>query len=179
ARVQVHRDEGDVKVFSRQLNDVTAAVPELVESVLALPVRQVLLDGEAIALRPDRTPHMFQTTMRRFGRKLEIETARRELPLESFYFDILHLDGEDLIDRAGSERMRAMDERIPASHVIPRRIAESSADVDAFLAQSLAGGHEGLMMKSVDALYEAGRRGAAWLKLKPSHTLDLVVLAVE
>ena len=179
ARVQVHRVGTDVRVFTRKLNDVTAAVPEVVEAVLALPVRQIVLDGEALALRDDGSPHPFQTTMRRFGRKLDVERARQSLPLRSFFFDCLHLDGEDLVDRPTGERIGAFDEVASPEIVIPRAVATDSNQADDFLAGALAAGHEGVMAKSLHAAYEAGRRGGSWLKVKPSHTLDLVVLAAE
>jgi DNA ligase-1 len=178
ARVQIHRVGNDVRVFTRALNEVTAAVPELVEAVRALPVRQIALDGEAIVLRPDGTPAPFQVTMRRFGRRLDVERLRQELPLVSVFFDCLHLDGEDLIDVPAERRWAALDVVPPALRVV-RRIATDADEVDAFAREALAHGHEGIMLKSPEAPYEAGRRGAAWQKLKPAHSLDLVVLAAE
>jgi DNA ligase-1 len=179
ARVQVHRMGDDVAVFSRQQNDVTAAVPELVRTVRALPARQLVLDGETIALRPDGTPHPFQLTMRRFGRRLNVAALSEELPLSSFHFDILHADGEDLIDRPASERFELLAELVPERERVPRIVTASPEEARAFLDGAIAAGHEGVMAKSLAASYEAGRRGASWLKIKPSHTLDLVVLAIE
>jgi DNA ligase-1 len=179
ARVQVHKDGTEVRVFSRRGNEVTAAVPELVEAVRALPARRLLLDGEAIALRPDATPHPFQVTMRRFGRRLDVERLRREQPLSTFFFDLLHLDGEDLLDRPAGERFAALREAVGAELDVPRRVTADRAAAAEFLADALRRGHEGLMAKALDAPYEAGSRGSAWLKVKPAHTLDLVVLAVE
>jgi DNA ligase 1 len=178
ARVQVHKDGGEVRVYSRRGNDVTPAVPELVESVLALPARQILLDGEVIALRPDASPHPFQTTMRRFGRKLEVDRLRQELPLTPFFFDLLHLDGTDLLDRPAGERFAALADALPGL-AVPRLVTADADEADAFFADALRRGHEGIMAKALDAPYEAGRRGFSWLKVKPAHTLDLVVLAVE
>jgi DNA ligase-1 len=178
ARVQVHKAGDDVRVYSRRGNDVTLAVPELVETVQALPARQLLLDGETIALRPDGSPLPFQATMRRFGRKLDVDRLRGELPLTSFFFDILHLDGQDLIDRPAGERFAAMAEAMP-DLTVPRLVTADSDEADAFFAQALAQGHEGIMAKATDGPYEAGRRGFSWLKIKPAHTLDLVVLAAE
>ncbi len=179
ARVQVHRQGEDVRVFTRRQNDVTAAVPELVEWVRALPVRAIVLDGEALVLRPDGRPQPFQVTMRRFGRRLEVERMRAELPLSGFYFDCLHLDGEDLIDRPGEERLAALRERLEPEQRVPRLVTETESEADAFLEEALGRGHEGVVAKSLDATYEAGRRGAGWLKVKRPHTLDLVVLAAE
>jgi DNA ligase-1 len=178
ARVQVHKVEDDVRVFSRRGNDVTHAVPELVETVQALPPRQLLLDGEVIALRPDGAPYPFQVTMRRFGRKLDVPRLRGELPLTPFFFDLLHVDGEDLIDRPAGERFAALGEAV-AGLAVPRIVTADPEEADAFFASALARGHEGIMAKAVDAPYEAGRRGSSWLKIKPAHTLDLVVLAAE
>jgi DNA ligase-1 len=178
ARIQVHKADGEVRVYSRRGNEVTPAVPELVEAVQALPARRLLLDGEVIALRPDGAPWPFQVTMRRFGRKLDVERLRGELPLTPFFFDILHLDGDDLLDRPAGERFAALAEATPGL-TVPRLVTGDPEAADAFFAEALGRGHEGLMAKAVDAPYEAGRRGASWLKIKPAHTLDLVVLAAE
>ena len=178
ARVQVHKAEGDVRVYSRRGNEVTQAVPELVEAVQALPARELLLDGEVIALRPDGAPRPFQITMRRFGRKLDVPRLRGELPLTSFFFDLLHLDGRDLIDRPAGERFAALGEAVPGL-AVPRIVTADPEEADAFFEDALARGHEGIMAKAVDAPYEAGRRGFSWLKVKPAHTLDLVILAAE
>ncbi|MEA2602481.1 MAG: ligase 1 [Acidobacteriota bacterium] len=178
ARVQVHKAGEEVRVFSRRGNDVTPAVPELVEAVQAVPARQLLLDGEVIALRPDGAPLPFQVTMRRFGRKLDIAPLRGELPLTSFFFDILHLDGEDLLDRPAGERFAALGAAVPGL-TVPRIVTADAEEADAFFAEALQRGHEGMMAKALDAPYEAGRRGFSWLKIKPAHTLDLVILAAE
>ena len=178
ARVQVHKSGSDVRVYSRLLNDVTVAVPEIVEAVRALPAREMILDGEVIALRPGQRPLPFQRTMRRFGRKLDVEALRSEIPLTPFFFDLLHLDGRDLIDAPARERVEALSATAPGL-TIPRRLVTDPAEAEAFLEESLARGHEGIMAKSVAAPYEAGRRGFSWLKIKPAHTLDLVVLAAE
>ncbi len=178
ARIQVHKAGEAVRVFSRLGNDVTAAVPEVVEAVAALPARQLLLDGEAIALRPGGAPHPFQLTMRRFGRKLDVERLRAALPLTPFFFDVLHLDGDDLIDRPAGERFAALAAAAPGL-TVPRLVTASAEAGEAFFADVLRRGHEGLLAKALDAPYEAGRRGSSWLKIKPAHTLDLVVLAAE
>ena len=178
ARVQVHKDDGEVRVYSRRGNEVTQAVPELVESVQVLPARRLVLDGEVIALRPDGAPWPFQVTMRRFGRKLDVPRLRGELPLTPFFFDVLHLDGDDLLDRPANERFAALAAATPGL-TVPRLVTADPEAADDFFAEALRRGHEGLMAKAVDAPYEAGRRGASWLKIKPAHTLDLVVLAAE
>lgn len=179
ARVQVHKAGGEVLVFSRRLNDVTAAVPELVEAVRALPAGELILDGEVLALRSDGRPHPFQVTMRRFGRRLDVARMREELPLAAYFFDCLHLDGEDLIDRPGEERFSALTGLLPSGLVIPRLVTRNPIEAEAFFGEALEQGHEGVMVKALAAPYDAGNRGSAWLKVKPAHTLDLVVLAAE
>jgi DNA ligase 1 len=179
ARVQVHKAGDEVRVFTRSLNDVTTAVPEVVEAVRALPARELILDGETIALAANGAPQPFQLTMRRFGRKLEVDRLRSELPLAVFFFDALRRDGDDLVDRPARERFAALADVAPADIVIPRIVTRDIAAGEAFLAGALAAGHEGIMAKAPEAPYEAGRRGASWLKIKRAHTLDLVVLAAE
>jgi DNA ligase-1 len=179
ARIQAHKDAETVRVYTRNLNDVTSAVPEIVQAVRSLPVRDIVLDGEAIAFSPSGRPHPFQITMRRFGRKLDIEKLRAELPMRAFFFDCLRLEGQSLADRPARERFRALAQAVPDSLRIPRLITSSEEQAQAFYAAALAAGHEGLMAKSLDAPYEAGNRGASWLKIKRAHTLDLVVLAAE
>jgi DNA ligase-1 len=179
ARVQVHKEGQDVRVFSRRLNDVTVAVPELVEAVRAIPVGSLVLDGEVIALSTEGSPQPFQVTMRRFGRKLDVQALRRDLPLTPFFFDLLHLDGEDLLDRPAAERFAALAEALPPSLVVPRLVTTDATAAAAFLGEALGRGHEGVMVKDLRSTYEAGRRGRAWLKVKAARTLDLVVLAAE
>ena len=179
ARVQVHRAGAEVAVFTRTLDDITARVPEVVAAALALPVASAVLDGEVIALRPDGRPHPFQVTASRVGSRLEVERLAASLPLAAFLFDLLHLDGQDLIDRPGVGRAAALAATAPEALRMPRQVTADPALAAAFLADTLARGHEGVMVKSLAATYEAGRRGAGWLKVKPVHTLDLVVLAVE
>lgn len=179
ARVQVHKDGADVAVFSRRLNDVSAAVPEVVDAVRALPARTLVLDGEAIALAADGRPQPFQTTMRRFGRRQDIAAMRATLPLTACFFDCLHADGEDLIDESCAVRLERLDAAVPGGNLMPRCITDQRATAAQFLADALAAGHEGVMAKQRDAAYQAGGRGSAWRKVKQSHSLDLVVLAAE
>lgn len=179
ARVQVHRDGDDVRIFSRALRDVTAAVPEVVEAVRALPARALVLDGEAIALGAGGAPAPFQETMRRFGRKLDVDALRRELPLSVVFFDALHAEGEDLAATPAFERHAALAAVVPEALRVPRLVTADPAAAGAFLEGALRRGHEGVMAKALGAPYEAGRRGSAWLKVKRAHTLDLVVLAAE
>ena len=179
ARIQVHRREDRVAVYTRSLNDVTAAVPEVVEAVLAFPARELILDGEVIALGPEGRPLPFQDTMRRFGRKLEVPAMRAELPLAAFFFDALLLDGVELLDLPLSARLARLDPLLPEAHQVPRIMTGLVAEAEAFQAEAVRRGHEGIMAKSPTAPYAAGRRGAAWLKIKTARTLDLVVLAAE
>ena len=179
ARIQVHRVDHDVTVFTRTADDVTSRVPEIVELALSLPIRSAVLDGEAIALRADGRPRPFQETASRFGSRTDVERLRSSRPLTPFLFDIMHLDGADLIDRPLSERARALAGAVPAEACVPRLESPSREEAERFLHEAVARGHEGIMLKSLQATYEAGRRGGNWLKVKPTHTLDLVVLAAE
>ena len=179
ARIQLHKVDNTIRIYTRSLNDVTAAVPEIVEAALRLPAREVILDGEAIAFNPAGRPHPFQVTMRRFGRKLDVERLRAELPMQAFFFDCLRLEGVSLADRPARERFAALSQAVPDLLQIPRLITSSRDEAQAFYDAALAAGHEGVMAKSLDAPYEAGNRGASWLKIKRAHTLDLVVLAAE
>jgi DNA ligase-1 len=180
ARIQLHRAGDEIRVFTRQLQDVTARVPEVVEWARALPPRELVLEGETIALRPDGRPHPFQVTMRRFGRSKDVEAARRELPLSSFFFDVLHLEGEGaLIALPYRERITRLGRVVSTESLLPRVVTASADEAARFLAQSLEAGHEGLMAKSLAAPYVAGQRGFHWLKLKSAQTLDLVILGVE
>lgn len=180
ARIQVHKAGDLIRVFTRQLQDVTARVPEVVEWTRALPTQELLLEGEAIALRADGRPHPFQVTMRRFGRSKGVDAARAELPLHSFFFDVLHASGEGtLIGLPYTERIARLQALLPPASLLPRLVTARAEEAGRFLDQALAAGHEGLMAKSLAAPYAAGHRGSHWLKLKSARTLDLVVLAVE
>src|SRR5947207_2123412 len=177
ARIQVHKGADEVRIYTRALNDVTGALPEIVAVARTLPGRTLVLDGEAIAFDASGRPHPFQITMRRFGRKLNVEQLRAELPIKAFFFDCLRLDALSIADRPARERFQALGEAVPAALQIPRLVTSSEAAARAFYEAALAAGHEGVMAKSLDAPYEAGNRGASWLKIKRAHTLDLVVLA--
>jgi DNA ligase-1 len=179
ARVQIHRAGDEVTVYTRSLDDVTARLPEVVEATLALPVDRLIADAEAIALRPDNSPQRFQVTASRFGRSVDIAAALAAQRLSVFFFDILHRDGVDLLDAPTADRLAALDALVPPAQRVDRLLTADPAAAGAFLDATLAAGHEGVMAKAPDAPYQAGRRGAGWLKVKPVHTLDLVVLAVE
>jgi len=179
ARIQAHRAGDEVRLYTRNLADITERAPEIVGAVGALPVEAVILDGEAIALRENGRPQPFQVTMSRFGSKANVEQLRARVPLSAFFFDCLHLDGDDLVDRSASERLALLEGLLPEAMRVPRVEATDAAEAQRFLEDALARGHEGVMVKSLAAPYEAGRRGAGWLKVKVAHTLDLVVLAAE
>ncbi len=178
ARIQVHKSGSDVRVFSRALRDVTAAVPEVVERTVRLPVREIILDGEVLALHRDGTPLPFQDTMRRFGRRLDVDRLRSDLPLTPFFFDCLFSDGSALTANPQRERFATLEDAV-GDLVVPHRIINAQQTAAAFFDDAIARGHEGVMAKSLDAPYAAGSRGSAWLKIKKVRTLDLVVLAAE
>jgi len=178
ARVQVHKSGDEVMVFSRALNDVTGAVPEIVEAARALPARDAILDGEVLSLKPDGRPQPFQVTARRFGRKLDLLRMRAELPLTPFWFDALYLDGANLLHEPQSRRFAALTAIAPQS-VIPHVTTADSSEGHRFLEEALARGHEGIMAKARDSEYSTGARGRSWLKIKHVKTLDLVILAAE
>ncbi len=179
ARIQVHKSGDEVRVFSRRLNEVTPAVPEVVESVRAMPARELILDGEVIALEPNGRPLPFQVTMRRFGRKLDVEALRSELPLTPVWFDVLRADGGDIIDEPQSRRFDTLRGIVCQEELIPNVVTADPEEADAFLRGALERGHEGIMAKSRAAGYAAGARGQSWLKVKQARTLDLVILAAE
>jgi ATP-dependent DNA ligase len=178
-RVQVHRNGREVRVYTRTLDDITARVPEITEAVRALGARMLVLDGEAVALRPDGRPRPFQVTASRAGSQADAGRQRADVPLTPFFFDLLHLDGTDLIDEPDSERHALLARLLPAALVIPRLVTADPAEAEAFYDDAVARGHEGVVVKSPAARYAAGRRGSEWLKVKPRHTLDLVILAAE
>jgi DNA ligase 1 len=178
ARIQVHKAGDEIKVFSRNLRDVTFAVPEVVEAARKLPVNDLILDGEVIALRPDGTPQTFQQTMQRFGRKLDVDRLREQIPLTPFFFDCLYADGASLIDRPQVERFRTLG-AIAASAIVPNRVRPTREEAAQFVEETLRRGHEGVMVKALASGYAAGRRGQHWRKIKVARTLDLVVLAAE
>jgi DNA ligase-1 len=179
ARLQVHRLDEEVRAFTRNLADVTDRVPEVVAAVRELPLRSVVLDGEVISLEESGRPRPFQVTMGRFGTRRGGDDRSAGVPLSPFFFDCLHLDGADLLDRPLTKRLEALDERLPEKLRVPRLVTDDPHEGERFLADVIARGHEGVMVKALDAPYEAGRRGSGWLKVKQAHTLDLVVLAAE
>ena len=170
-RIQVHRDGDVVRVFTRTLDDITDRVPELVEVARSLPVTSVVLDGEALALRADGRPHPFQVTASRAATRSGSSTV----PLTPWFFDVLHLDGQDLLAAPLAERSQALEGVVPERWRVPRALD----GFESFAAAALEAGQEGVVVKDLDAPYDAGRRGGGWRKVKPVHTFDLVVLAVE
>jgi len=180
ARVQAHRLGGEVRLFTRNLNEVTARLPGVVAAVLALPAEQVVLDGEVVGIGEDDRPERFQDTMSRFGRHAgaDLRHCGVGAGLGVWFFDILHLDGRDLLDEPLLERAALLD-AVAGPLRVPAVITDDPAVAAAFAAGALAAGHEGVMVKGARSRYEAGRRGSAWRKVKPVHTLDLVVLGAE
>ncbi|MGH1550644.1 ATP-dependent DNA ligase [Leifsonia poae] len=173
ARIQAHRHGDDVRVFTRNLADITHRLPEVVEVVRRLPVQDVILDGETLSLDEEGAPRPFQETMSRFGAE-----AARETMLHPWFFDVLHVDGRDLLDEPLSVRMAEL-ERVAGEHRIPGEITADPEVAERVSREALAAGQEGVVVKAVDSPYAAGRRGSSWVKVKPVHTYDLVVLAVE
>jgi DNA ligase-1 len=179
ARVQVHKAGDEVRVYTRSLNEVTGSVPEVVAALRGAKSRELIVDGETIALKADGTPYPFQDTMRRFARKLDVQALRASHPLSVYLFDCLYADGEDLTAKPAAERFAELVHAFPPNLLVPRLVTDDPGAGQAFYESALARGHEGVMAKALDAPYEAGSRGAGWLKIKKAHTLDLVVIAVE
>ena len=178
ARIPVHRSGSEVRVHTRSLADITPRVPEIVEVALSLPVESVILDGETLMLDDDGSPRPFQDTMSRFGTDESGAEQERARVLAPRFFDVLHLDGEDLIDQPLRERLAVL-ERIAPAYRIEGEVTTDPAVADRISREALAAGHEGVMVKGIDSTYAAGRRGKHWVKVKPVHTYDLVVLGVE
>lgn len=188
ARIQVHKDGDEVRIWTRTLREITDGVPELAARVRALPCRTAVLDGETLALDGDGRPRAFQDTMSRFGSGVggEINAATdadASVLLSPFFFDVLHLDGRDLLDEPLRVRLDALAGLLAGpAHAelrMPGVRSPSPEQAAAVLDDALSGGHEGVVVKALDAPYAAGRRGKAWQKVKPVHTLDLVVLGAE
>ncbi|MFQ6171372.1 ATP-dependent DNA ligase [Oryzobacter sp. R7] len=177
-RVQVHRRDGDVTVFTRSLDEVTERLPEVVEAVAALPGGDLVLDGEAIVIEEDGRPAPFQVTGSRTASSTDVQRLRAEVPLTTYLFDVLHADGHDLVDATALERHEVLTALAPHL-LVPRLLTTDPAAAQRFFDDLVAAGHEGVVIKDGAAPYAAGRRGSGWVKVKPTHTLDLVVLAVE
>jgi DNA ligase-1 len=181
-RVQVHRDGGTVRIHTRTLDDITARLPEVTAAALGLPGERFILDGEVISFGPDGRPRSFQETAGRVGSRLDVATAAEEVPVSPVFFDVLAVGDRDLLDLPFAERHAELARLVPEPMRVRRTVVsgpEEVAEAERFLADTLERGHEGVVVKALDAPYSAGRRGAAWLKVKPVHTLDLVVLAAE
>jgi DNA ligase 1 len=179
ARVQVHKSGDQVAVYSRALNDVSPAIPEIVQAVQRLPAHDLILDGEVLSLDAGGRPQPFQVSMRRFGRKVNVHALVDELPMTPFWFDLLYLNGSSLLDQAQAERFSALKGLVPSDNVVPHLTTGDPEQAKEFVRQSLEHGHEGIMAKALQAPYEAGARGQSWLKVKQARTLDLVILAAE
>ncbi|MGI5452826.1 ATP-dependent DNA ligase [Streptomyces sp. CA-249302] len=181
-RVQVHRDGDTVRIYTRTLDDITDRLPELTGAALRLRGERFILDGEVIAFDKDGRPRSFQETAGRVGSRTDVATAAHEVPVSPVFFDALSVDDRDLLDLPFTERHAELARLVPEPMRVRRTLVSGSEDVTAaedFLAATLGRGHEGVVVKALDATYSAGRRGASWLKVKPVHTLDLVVLAAE
>jgi len=184
-RAQIHKQGNDIRVLTRSLDDITDRVPEVVELAGSMGVSNGIFDGELIALNPDGRPRPFQETGSRTASRVDPEVARARTPLTAYLFDVLHLDGVDLVDENSRARREVLEKTVPSTHLTPRMQVDDVADpvqleaARAFASDALARGHEGVVVKADDAPYDMGRRGSSWVKVKPVHTLDLVILAVE
>lgn len=181
-RVQVHRDGDVVRLYTRTLDDITDRLPELTAAALELRGERFILDGEVISFDADGRPRSFQETAGRVGSRVDVATAAETVPVSPVFFDALSVDGRDLLDLPFAERHAELARLVPEPMRVRRTLVSGPEDVpaaEAFLAETLERGHEGVVVKGLDAPYNAGRRGASWLKVKPVHTLDLVVLAAE
>ncbi|MFF4349837.1 ATP-dependent DNA ligase [Streptomyces sp. NPDC001530] len=181
-RVQLHRDGDDVRIYTRTLDDITDRLPELTSAALELKGERFILDGEVIAMDAEGRPRSFQETAGRVGSRVDVATAARTMPVSPVFFDALSVDGQDLLDLPFTERHAELARLVPEPMRVRRALVDGPADLpeaERFLADTLKRGHEGVVVKALDAPYSAGRRGASWLKVKPVHTLDLVVLAAE
>ncbi|HYP74302.1 MAG TPA: ATP-dependent DNA ligase [Polyangiaceae bacterium] len=179
ARIQLHREGERVAIYSRYGSDLSEALPEIVELGRSFRAESLVLDGEVIALRADGRPQPFQVTMQRVGRKLGVAAARLDLPLRAFFFDCMYADGQVFVDQSNGARWQALCAAVPPEARVSRVEVSSAEGAEAGLAGALASGNEGIVVKSLASTYEAGRRGAGWIKVKPAPTLDLVVLAAE
>lgn len=179
ARVQVHKSGDEAIVFSRRMNDVTAAVPEVVSAVRAMPARDLILDGEVLSLDAEGKPQPFQVSMRRFGRKLDVDRMMAELPMFPFWFDLIYIDGGSLIDEPQFRRFEELSRLAAPDTLVPHLATADVEEAERFLHGALQQGHEGIMVKARAASYSAGARGQSWLKIKQARTLDLVILAAE
>ncbi|CAL9601428.1 ATP-dependent DNA ligase [Streptomyces sp. enrichment culture] len=181
-RVQVHRDGDTVRVHTRTLDDITDRLPEVTRAARELEVRRFILDGEVICFDDAGRPRSFQETAGRVGSRVDVATAARETPVSPVFFDALSVDGRDLLDLPFAERHAELARLVPEPMRVRRTLVDGPGDLEAaerFLVETLERGHEGVVVKGLQAPYSAGRRGASWLKVKPVHTLDLVVLAAE
>ncbi|EST39489.1 hypothetical protein N566_01690 [Streptomycetaceae bacterium MP113-05] len=185
-RVQSEDRPGPVvRVWTRTLDEITDRLPEVVDAAAALPVTRAVLDGEVIARGPDGRPRPFQETSGRVGSRLDVAGAQAALPVSVAFFDLLSLDDRPLLDLTVRERHTELARVVPGELRVRRTSVEeparepARAAVRTFAAEALERGQEGVVLKALDSAYNAGRRGAAWLKVKPVHTLDLVVLGAE
>ncbi len=178
-RLQAHRNGSEVSLFTRSLDDITDRLPEVVEAVLALPAERFVIDGEAIALDDRGRPRPFQETASRTMSSTGVEQLRARVPVTPYFFDLLHLEGEDLLEVPAQERFERLAQLVPEGWMVPRVRTSGPAAAQEFFDALVRDGHEGVVVKAPDAPYAAGRRGAGWVKVKPRHTLDLVVLAIE
>ncbi len=178
-RVQVHRSSDQVRIFTRSLDDITARLPEVATAVRAVPQQTLVLDGEVLSLRTDGSPEAFQVVASRTMSAVDPAEPAQTNPLQVYFFDLLHVDGRDLLDTPLRDRLAVMQEVLPPGITVPRQVCATAEEVAARFSDAIARGYEGVVIKNLNAPYAAGRRDAAWVKIKPRHTFDLVVTAAE
>lgn len=178
-RIQVHRDAGLIRLYTRSLDDITERLPEIVEAVAGLPLSQLVLDGEVVGLGPEGRPLSFQVIASRTGSSVDVAAGRVRTPLSLFAFDLLHIDGRDLLDEPLATRRAVMTQMLPPEMLVPHRTADSAGAIAEFFTDVVFRGFEGVVVKNLAAPYAAGRRDSGWIKLKPRHTFDLAVIAAE
>jgi DNA ligase-1 len=178
-RIQVHRDRDVVKVFTRSLDDITERLPEVVTAVRALAAERLVLDGEVLAVRADGRPEKFQVIASRTASSSDVPAVSERTPLRPYFFDLLHIDGRDLLTTGLDDRRAVMADRLPPELLVPRTVVATEDEAETVFRTAVSDGYEGVVVKALTSEYAAGRRDPAWVKVKPRHTFDLVVTAVE
>ena len=178
-RLQVHRSGEEVRIFTRSLDDITTRLPEVAAVARSLPHDQLVLDGEVLSLRTDGRPEAFQVVASRTMSSVDVAGPTQSGRLQVFFFDLLHVDGQDLLDAPLAERLDRMRQLLPESATVPRKVCATAAEAADTFADAVKRGYEGVVIKNLQAPYAAGRRDAAWVKVKPRHTFDLIVTAAE
>jgi DNA ligase-1 len=180
ARIQIHKKGEEVRIFSRRLSNVTESLPDISKIIENFSIKEdFIIEGEVVAVGPNQHPLPFQDLMRRFTRIKNVKDTMKKIPLKLYLFDLLYYNGVLLIDEAYTERWSVLEKIAPAKHLTERIITDNSGEVERFMQQSIEAGHEGLMAKKLNSPYSPGTRGKNWYKIKPSETLDVVIVAAD